>query len=117
MIGDQLRRCRDTRRPLTAVLALLVGLLSIVTAFHDHDSPATALARIEAPAASSSPLPHHECLACKISPPFATPATAPTVVDPGLIAAGQVATGVRPELHGESRLTSPPRAPPALSLA
>jgi hypothetical protein len=104
------------RRAVTAALAVVVGVITIAGAFHDHELLFVARAGLALPSTAVPSLQHHDCLACKIAPPLATPSIASKILDPGLVASPRHPTREALPLHEAPRLTVPPRAPPAPSL-
>jgi hypothetical protein len=94
-----------------------VGLIAVAGAFHDHEAAKFEGPAIGVPSAAAGFLLHHDCLACKIAAPLATPSFSAILIDPGLLRHGPPASidDRLPDAAPE-RLT-PPRGPPPLSLA
>ena len=60
------------RRMAGAVFATAIAVVAIAGAWHDHALPLENF-HLCTPAAAAPQAPDHDCLACKIAPPFAAP--------------------------------------------
>jgi hypothetical protein len=101
------------RRIAGTALAFAVAAVAVVGAFHDHGLPGLGGRTIgSATAASETGLRYHDCLACKIAPPQATPFESVRGLDQDLgSGVAQATRDIETYESAPARLT-PPRGPP-----
>jgi len=103
-------------RVIGATLAALVALVAVAGAWHEHAFLLESF-HLCAPSEAAPKHHDHDCLACKIAPPFATPWNTSTLVDPGLAGRQPFVAHEAQALPTAPDDTVAPRGPPRLPLA
>jgi hypothetical protein len=103
-------------RLVGATLAAVVALVAVAGAWHEHAFLLEGF-HVCAPGEAAPKHHDHDCLACKIAPPFATPWNSSTLVDPGLTG-GQTLGPHEAQAPSTPPVdTAAPRGPPLLPQA
>lgn len=100
-----------------AFLTALVGFIAVAGAYHDHALPGFETFHLCAPVGAAPPPLDHDCLACKIAPPLATPRDAIVLLDPGLVDRQGCEPAGRLDHAAVSVDPAAPRGPPCLPQA
>ena len=100
-----------------ALLTILVGLIAVAGAYHDHALPGFETFHLCAPAGAAPPPLDHDCLACKIAPLLATPRDATVLLDPWLVDRKSCAPTDMLDHAASSVDPAAPRGPPYLPQA
>ena len=99
-----------------ATLAAVVAIVAVAGAWHEHAFLLEGF-HLCAPTEAAPKHHDHDCLACKIAPPFATPWNASTLVDPVLAGRQTFVPHEAQALSTAPIDTAAPRGPPLLPQA